>query len=101
MRKGQVTIFVIMVLVVISVVALGVYYKNNDIQSDDKVSEEECVVDDDCVPASCCHALSCVSITEKPECAGIYCTQECQPGTLDCGQGSCQCINKKCSAVFK
>jgi len=61
---------------------------------------KECVTDNDCVPSSCCHPSSCVSINNKPNCEGIFCTQECAPGTLDCNQGYCGCISGKCSAVF-
>lgn len=62
--------------------------------------EAECSKDPDCVPASCCHSDTCVPVGEAPNCEGIMCTMECRLGTLDCGQGSCKCINKKCTAVF-
>ena len=52
-----------------------------------------------CVPATCCHATECVSASEAPLCADILCTQECVPGTLDCGQASCQPIAQKCVVV--
>ena len=64
-------------------------------------TSKECVTDADCVPATCCHPSNCVSINNKPNCEGIFCTQECAPNTLDCGQGSCQCIDGKCKAFFK
>lgn len=60
----------------------------------------ECITNEDCVYAQCCHPSSCVPITNKPNCEGIFCTQECAPGTLDCNQGSCKCIRGKCKAVF-
>jgi len=63
--------------------------------------EIECVNDVECTSASCCHANSCISVREKPDCKGIYCTQVCEPGTLDCGQGECNCVNNKCKAVLK
>ena len=53
-----------------------------------------------CVPAECCHPKTCVDVGEKPICDDIYCTKECSPGTMDCGQGSCQRIEGKCQAVF-
>ena len=62
---------------------------------------QECQADSDCVKASCCHAASCIPVSNAPDCADLMCTQECEPGTLDCGQGSCSCIAGKCSAVFK
>lgn len=52
-----------------------------------------------CVPASCCHATSCVPADQAPVCEAIRCTQECQPGTLDCGQASCQLQNDACIVV--
>jgi hypothetical protein len=58
----------------------------------------ECESSSDCAPAGCCHAGSCVSADKKPDCSGIFCTQECVPGTLDCGQGSCACVSGKCTA---
>ena len=58
---------------------------------------QECVTDADCVPAACCHASSCVPADQAPECAGIFCSAECQSGTIDCG-GGCFCNNGKCDA---
>jgi hypothetical protein len=60
----------------------------------------ECLTDADCIPASCCHPNSCVSKDKRPDCKGIFCTMECRPGTLDCGQGICRCIDNKCEAEF-
>jgi putative hemolysin len=62
-------------------------------------SEGSCGSDSDCVKDACCHASGCVSKKNAPACKDIMCTQECVPGTLDCGQGSCKCINNKCEAV--
>jgi putative hemolysin len=63
-------------------------------------STKECSVNSDCVAASCCHASSCTSKENAPECSSVMCTMNCQSGTLDCGQGNCQCINNKCQASF-
>lgn len=62
---------------------------------------KECELDSDCVPASCCHPTDCVSKENKPDCEGIFCTMECKDGTLDCGQGSCKCLDNKCGVAFK
>jgi hypothetical protein len=62
--------------------------------------ETECLKDLDCIPAECCHANSCISVSKAPDCSNIFCTTECVPETLDCNQGSCKCINGKCSAVI-
>jgi len=56
---------------------------------------EECSTAADCVPDSCCHASSCVAKDQAPNCEGVMCTMECQPGTLDCG-GSCGCVDGDC-----
>jgi len=58
----------------------------------------ECTRYTDCVPAECCHPSSCVKESARPSCAGIYCTMVCS-GPLDCGAGSCGCVNGKCSVV--
>ena len=95
MKKGQVTIFIIIALIIVLGIILVTYYSKEN-----NVGISECVVDEDCVKSACCHASSCVSSENAPECSGIYCTQACEPGTLDCEQGSCECVNKKCEAVF-
>jgi hypothetical protein len=56
----------------------------------------ECSRDSDCVPAQCCHAADCVIKEKRPDCSKSFCTQECRPGTLDCG-GSCACIQHRCT----
>ena len=66
----------------------------------DSEKTTECFYNSDCVPADCCHASSCASVSEAPECSDIFCTMECSPGTLDCGQGECRCVDGKCGAVF-
>jgi len=60
---------------------------------------EECSTDADCVPAQCCHATDCVSEVEAPNCAGMFCTEECRGGTIDCG-GGCSCVDGKCNAYY-
>lgn len=61
-----------------------------------QVPQHSCADDAECVPAACCHAAQCVPLAEKPDCAGVACTLECQPGTLDCGQLRCGCVAGKC-----
>jgi putative hemolysin len=56
---------------------------------------DSCQTDSDCVPASCCHSTSCTNKASKSVC-NLLCTQECRPGTLDCGQASCVCNQGKC-----
>lgn len=56
-----------------------------------------CRTDADCVKATCCHATACIVRDAAPDCAGVACTMECRPGTLDCG-GSCACDGGSCIA---
>lgn len=63
----------------------------------DSFSEEKLV----CVKEQCFHATSCVPVDQKPNCTGLVGTQECVPGTLDCGQGECAAVDGKCEAIFK
>jgi len=65
-----------------------------------EISEDIVKHDESCIPAECCHPKTCLDINEKPDCDDIYCTQECSPDTMDCGQGSCQRINGECQAVY-
>ncbi len=56
----------------------------------------ECDEASDCVPAQCCHAGDCIIKEKRPDCSKIFCTEECRPGTLDCG-GRCACIAGRCT----
>jgi hypothetical protein len=58
-------------------------------------SNSECLSDSNCVPNSCCHPSKCVGINEKPKCDRIFCSEECS-GPLDCGAGTCACVNHTC-----
>ena len=60
-------------------------------------SAQFCIADSDCVPSDCCHASGCVSKSSARNCAGVFCTQNCVPGSLDCG-GSCACEGRRCVA---
>ena len=57
----------------------------------------ECKTDADCVPAQCCHATKCVPKSAAPDCEGVFCSQECRPGSIDCG-GRCICVKGRCKA---
>ncbi|MCU0642214.1 MAG: hypothetical protein MUF61_01365 [archaeon] len=60
----------------------------------------DCQQDSDCVPNACCHPKACTNKENAPGCRGIMCTMNCEPETLDCGQGSCKCENNLCVARF-
>lgn len=59
-----------------------------------------CVVDKDCVADSCCHAKGAVGKAYAPDCSGMMCTMNCEPGTLDCGAGRVACVEGSCKVVF-
>lgn len=59
-----------------------------------------CQTDADCVPAQCCHPSSCVLASAAPECADTMCTEVCEGGTMDCGQGHCACQAGTCAVVI-
>jgi hypothetical protein len=58
---------------------------------------QACTTDDECVPAECCHPTSCINKANKGVCT-LLCTNVCQ-GPIDCGAGSCGCVNGKCNVV--
>jgi len=58
---------------------------------------QDCMTEDDCVPAECCHPTNCINKTNKGVCT-LLCTDVCQ-GPIDCGAGTCGCMNGKCSVV--
>jgi hypothetical protein len=60
-------------------------------------SAQSCITKDDCVPAQCCHPTTCINKANKGVC-NLMCTMSCE-GPIDCGAGSCGCINGKCSVV--
>jgi hypothetical protein len=57
----------------------------------------ECSSDPDCIPAECCHPSSCIPGPRKTPCT-LMCTMSCE-GPLDCGVGSCGCVNGTCSVI--
>ena len=58
-------------------------------------SEQSCTTDDDCVPVECCHPASCENRAYKHVC-NLMCTNVCS-GPIDCGAGSCGCVNGTCA----
>jgi hypothetical protein len=59
---------------------------------------QTCTMYADCVPAQCCHPASCVNHQEAIHVCNLLCTASCE-GPLDCGAGSCGCVNGRCSVV--
>jgi hypothetical protein len=62
--------------------------------------EKQCTLDSDCRPASCCHSSDAVNKDNAPSCKGILCSQQCEPNTIDCGQGKIKCLENECQAVL-
>ncbi|MBT3691366.1 hypothetical protein HOD75_05200 [archaeon] len=54
-----------------------------------------CLEDSDCVPKCGCHPDSCVNSASQIGCERVFCTAVCE-GPLDCGAGSCGCVDNKC-----
>lgn len=63
-------------------------------------AEKQCSVDADCVPATCCHSADAVNKQSAPDCQDIVCTMQCEPETLDCGQGEIKCVNNQCIVMI-
>jgi len=59
-----------------------------------------CTSDTDCVPAQCRHPASCMNRAAAAalSCEAKLCTMSCE-GPIDCGAGSCGCVNGTCSVV--
>lgn len=64
-------------------------------------AEKKCSADSDCFPSSCCHAADVVNAANKPNCNSVLCTAECEPNTLDCGQGEIRCVSGGCTAIIR
>lgn len=89
-------IIVLGIILIIVIIFIVIDMKNNNSGSNQNNSSgNECTVDSDCVPVCGCHPGSCIPIVNRDECERVFCTQECS-GPLDCGAGSCGCINGKC-----
>jgi hypothetical protein len=91
-------VFYVIIVLVILLVALMIAPKY--LPKTMGKNNETCYSNSDCVPTSCCHASSCILESKKPNCTGIYCTMDCKPDTLDCGQASCECLKGKCEVNF-
>ena len=92
-------IFILFLIVIISL--SGCNEINNTLINNTQTEETlTCEINEDCVPSSCCHPNSCINKNNAPSCFQTICSMNCAPDSLDCGQGSCQCINNQCGAVF-
>ncbi len=85
-----------LIFAIIGVTVIGLFI----LYSVDQLMNHSCNWDKECVPEQCCHPISCVPTDEAPNCLDTICTEECAPGTMDCGQGFCECRLGKCKAVI-
>ncbi len=69
------------------------------IKKENQITQDSCNEDKECIPDACCHASGCISEKYAPDCSRKYCTMNCAPDTLDCGQKKCGCVNKKCKVI--
>ena len=97
--NGKLWIWIGLIVIIIGITALLIIRNGGEEISD--VKADSCTTDDDCAPANTCHPESCVLKSSINENERQICTQECKPGTLDCGQGYCSCVNRKCEAVIE
>ncbi len=86
----------IMLVILIAALAFAVFQRGNPTEA----PKGECFEDTDCVPATCCHPTEAVNKEFRPNCSNVFCTEECQPNTLDCGQGKIKCIKNKCEVLI-
>jgi putative hemolysin len=98
MVKRSVKWVILLVILVIIVVISFSAFRNNNGNSKGIIA---CSSESDCVPDSCCHAKGCIAKESAPNCNGMLCSAECAPGTVDCGQASCKCVNSKCEIIQK
>ncbi len=93
------------IALIVLLVGVLIYIKMNPSDVENNADNKEvnetlaCVSDSDCVPEQVCHPTSCINLNYN-KLNNFLCTQECMAGTLDCNQGSCKCMNNKCSAVI-
>ena len=84
-------LWIILFLIILFIVLI-IFLVNNKKQAS---SIGGCQIDSDCVPSTCCHPEQCVIKEDVPDCGVLFCSQVCL-GPLDCGAGSCACVNNKC-----
>jgi len=88
---------ILVVILVICLAIIIIWYPFRE----DVADKYYCKSSLDCVPSQCCHPNSCIHKAFSPDCREVLCSVECAPNTLDCNQGSCQCINNKCQAIIQ
>jgi hypothetical protein len=96
--------FLLVIILIIGLVVsflIFIYVNKDFFEEQIRGKTKACEVDSDCAPVSCCHASACIEKEKAPNCTGVVCTQECKPNTLDCGQGSCKCVEGYCGVIIE
>lgn len=101
-KKAKIThnwkllLVIIGLMIILGFVIGSIVKNNNDVEI---VEGDSCVIDADCVPAPGCHPSTCINqenyVAPSEQ---MFCTAVCS-GPLDCGAGSCDCVNNKCRVV--
>ncbi|MEI6732224.1 MAG: hypothetical protein WCK90_06125 [archaeon] len=102
-RRMATIVLALVLIVVFAYVALKFYH--GEIKFEERSStplneSDFCLSDADCMPSPCCHPTSCVPKYRAHDCRGVFCSDVCEAGTLDCGQGSCLCVNNACKTII-
>jgi hypothetical protein len=95
---------VVGIVVVVLLVLSGFFLfldKLTEKEPDITTSADYCIQDSDCVAKEACHPKNCVNKAHVENEKIFICSAVCEPGSLDCDQGYCSCLNNKCNAVFK
>ena len=92
--KNNKKIHLTILLSVILIFTLFTIFQNKN----EIIDEPLCFEDNDCVPATCCHPTECIIKEKASNCDDVMCSAVCE-GPLDCGAGTCKCINHKCEVV--
>ena len=98
----KIVIVILTLIIILSISAVLIARSRSIPQNwENKTGEKGyCTADSECVPAGCCHSATCVYKAKAPNCSNSACTAVCEPGTLDCGQAECKCMNSECVTII-
>ncbi|MDP3026544.1 MAG: hypothetical protein Q8N63_02460 [Nanoarchaeota archaeon] len=86
---------IIFLIIILGFLVYSIAKNNKETDTDDLA---ECSADSDCAAVCGCHPESCIPEKQRGECPNVFCSQVCS-GPLDCGAGSCGCVEGKCQVV--
>ena len=94
-KRGLIGVIVIVGVLLV----VGFFWFVGEWNSEEVEEEIKCVSNEECVPEPGCHPTECVLDEGLFEDSNItFCTAVCS-GPLDCGAGSCGCVNNKCKVI--